>query len=68
MLSTPSPELVDAYLFEIAKGYGVSWSPPTPFAKEGGRDSEPKEAERDTKVCIRVPHITFISLSYLNLR
>ena len=50
-LSTPSPELVDAYLFEIAKGYGVSWSPPALLAKaEGGSDGGPKEAEGDTKV------------------
>lgn len=49
-LSTPSPELVDAYLFEIAKGYGVSWSPPESVDKaEGG--VEPKEVERDAKVC-----------------
>ena len=25
---TPSAELVDAYLGEIAKGYGVDWTPP----------------------------------------
>jgi len=44
VLSTPSPELVDAYLFEIAKGYGVNWTPPK---KEG--DVEPKETEREEK-------------------
>jgi vacuolar protein sorting-associated protein IST1 len=27
-ISTPSVELVDAYLAEIAKGYGVVWSSP----------------------------------------
>ena len=48
VLSTPSPELVDAYLFEISKGYGVNWSPPEPPQKEG--DVEPKEAEREEKV------------------
>ncbi|CDO73134.1 hypothetical protein BN946_scf185007.g189 [Trametes cinnabarina] len=32
-VSTPSPSLVDAYLAEIAKGYGVAWSPP-----KGGDD------------------------------
>ncbi|KZT72956.1 DUF292-domain-containing protein [Daedalea quercina L-15889] len=26
---TPASELVDAYLSEIAKGYGVKWAPPT---------------------------------------
>jgi len=28
--STPSAELVDAYLHEISKAYGVQWSPPLP--------------------------------------
>ncbi|KAJ7269309.1 regulator of Vps4 activity in the MVB pathway-domain-containing protein [Mycena haematopus] len=28
--ATPSAELVDAYLHEIAKAYGVEWSPPLP--------------------------------------
>ena len=52
VLSTPSSELVDAYLFEIAKGYGVSWSPPTPLAKEGGTGSKTglKDAPSDAKV------------------
>ena len=27
-VATPSRELVDAYLGEIAKGYGVDWTPP----------------------------------------
>ena len=58
-LSTPSPELVDAYLFEIAKGYGVSWSPPIPLAKEGGSDSEPKKAEKDTEVWLVALSIIF---------
>ena len=50
VLSTPSSELVDAYLFEIAKGYGVNWSPPTPLVKAGGDDAESKDAEKDAKV------------------
>ena len=29
-VATPAPVLVDAYLAEIAKGYGVDWSPPKP--------------------------------------
>jgi len=48
-LSTPSPELVDAYLFEIAKGYGVSWSPPTALAKESGSDGDQQGTETDAK-------------------
>jgi hypothetical protein len=65
-LSTPSSELVDAYLFEIAKGYGVSWSPPTPLAREGGNAiAESKEAERDTKVCPGFARTLFIFQSTL---
>ncbi|KAK7686613.1 hypothetical protein QCA50_010213 [Cerrena zonata] len=30
VVATPSTELVDAYLSEIAKGYGVEWAPATP--------------------------------------
>ncbi|KAH7922842.1 DUF292-domain-containing protein [Leucogyrophana mollusca] len=29
VIETPSPELVDAYLGEIAKAYGVKWTPPS---------------------------------------
>jgi vacuolar protein sorting-associated protein IST1 len=29
-IATPSPELVDAYLTEIAKAYSVNWSPTPP--------------------------------------
>jgi len=49
VLATPSAELVNAYLFEIAKGYGVSWSPPKPLDKEGGDDVELNETEGDEK-------------------
>ncbi|KAJ7750234.1 DUF292-domain-containing protein [Mycena metata] len=39
---TPSAELVDGYLTEIAKAYGVEWSPPLPAysAIEGEGESE----------------------------
>ncbi|KAI0639894.1 DUF292-domain-containing protein [Trametes polyzona] len=40
-ISTPSAALVDAYLSEIAKGYGVAWSPPTPPSTSGGDDGGP---------------------------
>ncbi|OSD06174.1 DUF292-domain-containing protein [Trametes coccinea BRFM310] len=47
-VSTPSPSLVDAYLAEIAKGYGVAWSPPNAHkADDGGSNGgvkEPSEA------------------------
>ncbi|KAI9057029.1 DUF292-domain-containing protein [Trametes sanguinea] len=35
-VSTPSPSLVDAYLAEIAKGYGVAWSPPNVHKGDDG--------------------------------
>jgi vacuolar protein sorting-associated protein IST1 len=39
---TPSIELVDSFLHEIAKGYSVKWSPPDSKAGEvdkvGGRN------------------------------
>ncbi|KAI8981175.1 regulator of Vps4 activity in the MVB pathway-domain-containing protein [Trametes punicea] len=38
-ISTPSSALVDAYLTEIAKGYGVAWSPPSvQRGDDGGPD------------------------------
>ncbi|KAG5647660.1 hypothetical protein DXG03_008383 [Asterophora parasitica] len=49
-VSTPSIELVDAYLHEIAKGYSVNWAPPPPKF-EGGDDSLEggvKESDPDT--------------------
>ena len=33
---TPPSELVDAYLGEIAKGYGVAWVPPIESKDDGG--------------------------------
>ena len=38
-LFTPGKELVDAYLYEIAKGYGVDWTPePDPISASKGED------------------------------
>ncbi|KIP11738.1 hypothetical protein PHLGIDRAFT_99183 [Phlebiopsis gigantea 11061_1 CR5-6] len=37
---TPPPQLVDAYLGEIAKGYNIAWSPPGSKNDEGGDDDE----------------------------
>ena len=39
---TPSPQLVDAYLGEIAKGYNIAWSPPNPQddTSGGGGDDD----------------------------
>lgn len=47
-IATPSPELVDAYLIEIAKAYSVEWSLP---AKDG-RDDSP---EGGVKVSLAEP-------------
>ncbi|KAF7794348.1 hypothetical protein EIP86_005482 [Pleurotus ostreatoroseus] len=40
---TPAPELVDAYLGEIAKGYGIDWTPPN-APKDDGDDGGEGEA------------------------
>ncbi|KAI0652355.1 DUF292-domain-containing protein [Trametes meyenii] len=53
-VSTPSPELVDAYLGEIAKGYGVAWSPPQPASADehnddGGPDGGVKAPSAETE-------------------
>ncbi|KAH8110584.1 DUF292-domain-containing protein [Phellopilus nigrolimitatus] len=41
VLNTPSPELVDAYLEEIAKGYGLDWAPePKDDSDDGGGQKE----------------------------
>lgn len=48
-VSTPPAALVDAYLSEIAKGYGVPWSPPKP-----GGDVNDDNTEGGVKV--RLPH------------
>ncbi|KAI0778674.1 DUF292-domain-containing protein [Trametes elegans] len=37
-ISTPSSALVDAYLSEIAKGYGIAWSPPKPASADSDRE------------------------------
>ena len=34
VIDTPSPELVDAYLEEISKAYGVEWSPREAISSE----------------------------------
>lgn len=38
-LFTPSPELVDAYLSEIARGYGVSYNPLDDSGAQAGSDN-----------------------------
>ncbi|GLB35758.1 putative regulator of Vps4 activity in the MVB pathway [Lyophyllum shimeji] len=52
-IATPSPELVDAYLYEIAKGYSIEWTPPNHKdsdsaeggAKDSGSDADRKPAD-----------------------
>jgi len=48
-IATPSAELVDAYLTEIAKAYGVKWSPvPTSTVdNHDGPDGETKESAEE---------------------
>ena len=50
-IETPSPELVDAYLGEIAKGYGVHWSPP-------GQDQARDSPGGDLKVRNAIDHVS----------
>lgn len=38
VVETPSKELVDAYLREIAKGYGVEWEPASSESKTDDGD------------------------------
>lgn len=49
--AAPSTDLVDAYIGEIAKAYGVEWSPP----EKADADSSPATGGGD-KVRIRVLH------------
>lgn len=52
-IATPPPALVDAYLVEIAKGYGVDWSPSKP--DEVDSNTQPDDGpEGGTKVCRRL--------------
>jgi len=46
-LATPSPELVDAYLAEIAKAYGVDWLPPVREGLEPEATPEKSQAESE---------------------
>src|ERR1700719_238253 len=39
-LFTPPPELVSAYLQEIAKGYGIAWSPEGTKSETGNNNEE----------------------------
>lgn len=69
-IGTPPPDLVDAYLGEIAKGYGVEWAPP-PVQKD---DSEDDVASGGLKVraCIfqartRSPRISAVLMTVATL-
>ncbi|WVN87057.1 uncharacterized protein L203_102233 [Cryptococcus depauperatus CBS 7841] len=50
-LYTPSKELVDAYLWEIAKGYGIDWAPEssTSSAAELKKDSKVDDGKPEDK-------------------
>jgi vacuolar protein sorting-associated protein IST1 len=47
-VGTPPASLVDAYLGEIAKGYGLDWTPPPPAPQDGPSDLESKGDNDDT--------------------
>lgn len=47
---TPSPQLVDAYLGEIAKGYNIAWSPPSAPDDAGGDGSSDNNDDGGVKV------------------
>ncbi|KAF8600869.1 DUF292-domain-containing protein [Ceratobasidium sp. AG-I] len=47
-VATPSAALVDAYLGEIAKGYGIDWSPPPPPPPSAPTDLKPKPDDDST--------------------
>lgn len=67
-IATPSTALVDAYLSEIAKGYGVPWSPPTPEGAESGKDDD-DGSDGGVKVSMRIEGYTSTRcLTRLSLR
>lgn len=63
---TPSPELVDAYLAEIAKAYSVPWNPPTK-ADDGGPEGGIKVSHATSrKDSLKFPSsvMTFIAMLF----
>ena len=52
VMFTPEPALVDAYLAEIAKGYGVKWTPPA------SNDSDDTGDEGGAKVSLNAARLT----------
>jgi vacuolar protein sorting-associated protein IST1 len=53
MPDTPSRELVEAYLSEIAKAYGVAWAPATRQADISGSGDDEDKGEGGVQVYIR---------------
>ena len=51
-IATPSAELVDAYLTEIAKAYNVNWSSPYATDSDGGTDGGAKVSNQSLVVSI----------------
>ncbi|KAI0685089.1 DUF292-domain-containing protein [Cytidiella melzeri] len=61
---TPSAQLVDAYLGEIAKGYGIPWSPPDATTEDldhGVGDGGAKEPDTSTALDAPIPNASVIS-------
>ncbi|KAF9075048.1 regulator of Vps4 activity in the MVB pathway-domain-containing protein [Rhodocollybia butyracea] len=52
VVATPSGELVDAYLAEIAKAYGVPWTPPSSTAGGDGPDGGVKETTLQSELIL----------------
>jgi hypothetical protein len=52
--ATPSTELVDAYLHEIAKAYGVAWAPPLPAYSADAAGDPADVGDRSTSAVRRV--------------
>jgi hypothetical protein len=55
-VSTPSPELVSAYMVEIAKGYGIKWSAPNAEGSTQEDAVEENAAVSHAQYPVRVEH------------
>ncbi|KAG2022766.1 hypothetical protein CC2G_000491 [Coprinopsis cinerea AmutBmut pab1-1] len=62
VIATPSSQLVDAYLTEIAKAYGVSWRPPGQEDDHEGGDDGGVKVEKDIKEETDTPETDTASL------
>lgn len=56
VFATPLPSLVDAYLGEIAKGYGIDWKAPNGDTEDG-----PDGDVSDDNLKVRSPYFNWIT-------